>query len=229
MLHSDIKVLLLDISGVIYQGDNLIEGAVQAIIRARERGLIIRFVTNTVSKSTLQLLDELHGMGVQISEAELYTAPLAVQQFVDNRGMHPYCLLPSAISHQFRCYAPEVADAVLLGDARERLNYETLNHAFRICQKGAPLIAIGMNRYFMGRHGLQLDAGPFVKAVEWAADIKADVMGKPDRCFFHQAVASTGCKPSECLMVGDDVDADVLGALQAGLSAVLVRTSQGMS
>ena len=51
-------------------------------------------------------------------------------------------------------------------------------------------------------------------------------MGKPGRAFFLQAVASTGYQRHECLMVGDDVDADVLGALNAGVPAVLVRTGK---
>jgi ribonucleotide monophosphatase NagD (HAD superfamily) len=39
-------------------------------------------------------------------------------------------------------------------------------------------------------------------------------------------VASTGLPPQDCLMVGDDVDADVAGAMARGLRAVLVRTGK---
>lgn len=222
----EIRALLLDISGVIYQGSQRIEGVAETLDKARQQGLTIRFVTNTTSKSSAQIMRELRGMGVSIEAHELLTAPQAARALIEQRGLHPYCLLPDAIAAKFDCFAPEKADAVLLGDAREGLNFSTLNQAFRLCQSGAPLIAIGMNRYYMSEDGLQLDAGPFVKALEWAAGTEALVMGKPGRAFFLQAVASTGYQRHECLMVGDDVDADVLGAEDAGVPAVLVRTGK---
>ena len=83
-----------------------------------------------------------------------------------------------------------------------------------------------MNRYFKDDEGLKLDAGPFVRALEWAADTRAVVLGKPSKAFFLQAVASTGCLPEECLMVGDDWQADVKAALDAGLQATLVKTGK---
>lgn len=225
-MNNDIRAVLLDISGVIYQGSQPITGAVATITRLRQQGLVLRFVTNTASKSSLQLLLELRAMGIDIMAEELFTAPQAARSLIETRGLHPYCLLPDALRDQFICYPPDDADAVLLSDARDGLNYTTLNHAFRICQQGGTLIAIGMNRYFMNDSGLQLDAGPFVKALEWAAQTDALVMGKPARAFFLEAVNSTGYQPRQCLMVGDDIDADVLAALDAGLNAVLVRTGK---
>lgn len=71
-----------------------------------------------------------------------------------------------------------------------------------------------------------MDAGGFVKAVEWAADCEAVVMGKPGEAFYAEVVASTGLTAGQCLMVGDDVEADVLGATAAGLKGCLVKTGK---
>ena len=43
---------------------------------------------------------------------------------------------------------------------------------------------------------------------------------KPDRAFFQVAVHALGFRPEEAVMVGDDYDADVVGARLAGLRAV---------
>jgi ribonucleotide monophosphatase NagD (HAD superfamily) len=91
---------------------------------------------------------------------------------------------------------------------------------------GAPLLGVGRNRYFKTGGKLQLDAGPFIQALEYAADIEAEILGKPAAGFFHAAVDSLGCKPDEVLMIGDDVEADINGAMQAGLQACLVRTGK---
>jgi ribonucleotide monophosphatase NagD (HAD superfamily) len=52
------------------------------------------------------------------------------------------------------------------------------------------------------------------------------MMGKPAAAFFRLAVAALGCAPAEAAMVGDDAEADVGGALAAGLMGVLVRTGK---
>jgi ribonucleotide monophosphatase NagD (HAD superfamily) len=50
------------------------------------------------------------------------------------------------------------------------------------------------------------------------------VVGKPARAFFAAAIADMALE--RAVMVGDDVEADVAGALAAGLPAVLVRTGK---
>jgi HAD superfamily hydrolase (TIGR01458 family) len=101
-----------------------------------------------------------------------------------------------------------------------------MNRAFRLLMEGAEFIAMGNNRYFREADGLSLDIGPFVTALEYATGRKALILGKPSPAFFHQAVASMGVEAENVLMVGDDVTADVEGALEAGLMAALVRTGK---
>lgn len=51
---------------------------------------------------------------------------------------------------------------------------------------GAPLIAIHKARYYKRKDGLALGPGPFVTGLEYAADCKATVVGKPEKTFFTQ-------------------------------------------
>ncbi len=117
-------------------------------------------------------------------------------------------------------------NAVLVGDGGEAFTYERLNCAFRLLLEGAPLLAMGNNRYFKERDGFSLDVGPFVTALEYAADVRATILGKPAPDFFRAAIADLGCKADEVMMVGDDVAADVIGAVSAGLQGVLVKTGK---
>ena len=71
-----------------------------------------------------------------------------------------------------------------------------------------------------------LDTGAFIHAIEWAARITATVVGKPSAAFFEELVASTGCPAAECLMVGDDVEADVAAAMASGIQGCLVKTGK---
>lgn len=223
---ADTRTLLLDISGVIYEGSTLIEGAAEAIGRARQQQLILRFVTNTATKSAATLLTDLAAMGIDVEAGELLTAPMAAKAYLQQKGLRPFCLLHPNLQQEFAELDQSQPNCVLLGDAGDDLNYANLNTAFRLCKAGAPLIGIGMNKYFKDDDGLKLDAGGFIRLVEWAADVEATIMGKPSKAFFDQVVASTGVRAAECLMVGDDVHSDVVGAVAAGLQGCLVQTGK---
>lgn len=56
----------------------------------------------------------------------------------------------------------------------------------RMVLEGAPLIAIHKARYYKRADGLALGPGPFVAGLEFAADCRATVVGKPEKCFFTQ-------------------------------------------
>lgn len=225
-MSSPVKAFLLDLSGVLYDGDQAITGAALALSRAREQQRVMRFVTNTATKSAARILSDLSAMGIDIAEEELFTAPIAAKTFIKEQNLRPYCLIHPALLAEFASLPQNEPNCVLIGDAREALTYDNLNKAFRLCQAGAPLIGIGMNRYFKGNDGLMLDAGGFIRLIEWAAGVEAMIMGKPSKTFFAQVVASTGFAPRDCLMVGDDVHADVVGAVEAGLQGCLVQTGK---
>ncbi len=220
------KALLLDISGVLYEGKRPIKGAAQLITCAREKGILLRFVTNTASKARKTIIADLHAMGMGIQAEELFTAPMAAKRYIWTHHWRPFCLVHKAIQPEFADLNQHDPTCVLLGDARNDLHYQSLNRAFQLCKQGMPLIGIGMNKYFKDGDELKLDAGPFIRAIEWAADTTAIIMGKPSREFFEAVVVSTAYSPHDCLMVGDDVLADVQGAMNAGLQACLVRTGK---
>ncbi|HSD24016.1 MAG TPA: TIGR01458 family HAD-type hydrolase, partial [Solirubrobacterales bacterium] len=117
-------------------------------------------------------------------------------------------------------------DAVIVGDLGEDWDYGLLNAAFRQLMEGAELIALQKNRYWETSDGLSLDAGPFVAALEYASGRDAEVVGKPSRSFFELALSDLGVDAGLAGMVGDDVEADVGGALDAGLAGILVRTGK---
>lgn len=220
------KALFLDLSGVLYEGDRLVDGAVDAVEEARNRGLTLRFVTNTATKSREQVLEKLRGMGIPLEDDELFTAPMAAQAYLRGHGLRAYCLVHENLKGDFAEFESGEPNAVVLGDARDGLQFESLNRAFRIVRAGHPLIGIGYNKYFRDADGLKLDAGAFVHALEWAAGVEAVITGKPSRAFFQEVAASTGHDAGECLMVGDDAAADVAAAIDAGLRGCLVRTGK---
>ncbi len=220
-----IRGALLDIGGVFYVGDTPIAGALEALERLRDTDLKLRFITNTTSSPKRRVLGKLARMGFAVEAAELFTPADAARDWLAARRLVPWLLVAEPLLEDF----PETGappNAVVVGDAGPGFTYERLNEAFRLIMDGAPLIALARNRYFRQPDGLTLDAGAFVAALEYAAEVEATVLGKPTRGFFDAALATMDCAPAEAVMVGDDWESDVNGAMDAGLGGILVRTGK---
>lgn len=221
-----LRGLFLDLSGVLYEGSQPLPGAVDAVRQLQQSSLQLRFVTNTSRKNRQQILADLAAMGFAIEPEQLFTAPAAAASWVREHKRNPFLLVHPDIRCEFDPTSEAEPDVVVIGDAENDLNYQQLDIAFRLLMEGAPLIAIGDNRYFKAEGKLHLDAGPFVRALEYAAGVKAIVTGKPSVAFFQQVLSDTGLHTGDVMMVGDDVFGDIEGALKAGLQACLVKTGK---
>ncbi|MBE9553486.1 MAG: TIGR01458 family HAD-type hydrolase [Proteobacteria bacterium] len=220
-----IRGVLLDIGGVLYVGDQPVDGAREALEGLRAAGLALRFITNTTSSPKRSVLDKLARMGFDIEPQELFTPAAAARDWLAVRGCTPWLLVAEPLLEDFPDRDGE-PDTVVIGDAGPGFTYEALNRAFRLIMDGAPLIALAKNRYFMQPDGLTLDAGAFVTALEFAAGVEATVLGKPAPDFFIAALSSIGCPAGEAVMIGDDWESDVDCAMEAGLGGILVKTGK---
>src|SRR5262245_42234814 len=68
-----IRGALLDLAGVVYDGDHALPGALSATERLRQAGLSLRFVTNTTRMPKRKVLGRLAKLGLDIEESELFT------------------------------------------------------------------------------------------------------------------------------------------------------------
>jgi ribonucleotide monophosphatase NagD (HAD superfamily) len=121
---------------------------------------------------------------------------------------------------------PVPVDVVLAGGAGPEFSYQALNQAFGHLQRGARLVAMHRGLYWRTSEGLQLDAGAFVVGLEQAAATEAEVVGKPAAAFFATALAHLHADAADTLMVGDDIETDVLAAQRQGLTGALVKTGK---
>jgi HAD superfamily hydrolase (TIGR01458 family) len=218
--------VLLDLDGVLYVGRQPLPGAVDALGRLRTAALPLAFITNTTRRSRETIRTDLGAMGLMIAPEELFTPARAVRDWIAGRGLSPYLLIHRGLAEDFAGLESEGTDAIVVGDAGEGFTYAALNKAFRLLMNGVPLLALAANRYYRDADGLSLDAGPFVAALEYASGARAHLFGKPAPQFFAAVVGSLGCAPAEAVMIGDDVEADVNGAVAAGLAGILVRTGK---
>ena len=221
--------LLLDLSGVVYVQDQAVPGAAEALAALREAGIPIRLVTNTTMRPRRSILERLERLGIEADPSELLTPATLAAKRCEEAGYESVALV---VLDELREDLEDLKEgdgpvnAVIVGDLGDAWDYGILNKAFRRVMEGAELIALQKNRYWETSEGLSLDAGPFVAALEYASGREAEIMGKPSGAFFELALSDLGVDASRAAMVGDDVEADIGGALDAGLTGILVRTGK---
>lgn len=223
------QAVLLDLDGTLYQGETVIDGAIDAVQRLRASDLGVRFTTNTTRRPVRALVAKLAALGFEVSAGEVLTAPRAAARWLVDQGVkrvHP--LLAEATFEDLTGLdiVGHEAEVVLVGDLGTEWSRPDLDRALQLLLDGARLVAVQKNRYGRGPDGLELDAGAFVAALEYAADVESAVVGKPNPAFFAAALADLGAESSRAVAVGDDLRTDVAGAQAAGVAGVLVRTGK---
>lgn len=220
--------VLLDLAGVLYQGETAIPGAPSALERLREAGVGVCFVTNTTRRPAAQLVEMLTGLGFELSASEMLTAARAARHRVVSQGLGAHLLVHPNLIPELEDLSTDRPDTVVMGDAGEYLTYDALNDAFRalMAAETPRLVAMGDNRYFADGDELSLDMGPFVHALAHAAGVEPTIVGKPAVSFFEAGLHQIGAKPQDTVMIGDDLASDIGGAQAAGIEGILVRTGK---
>lgn len=224
------RAILFDIDGVLLQNGSAIDGAAATLSWVQRHAIPFRLLTNTTSRNRASICAGLNRHGLQVSETDIITPPVAARQWLQQQQCERVELLvPDGIRGEFAVSdASPAVDAIVVGDLGAGFTFERLNSAFRLLMDNpqAALVALGMTRYFAGSDGLQLDVGPFIKALEYASGRQAQVMGKPAAAFFRLALDELGVSADQTLMIGDDRLGDVLGAQACGIHGCLVRTGK---
>jgi len=220
---------LIDLDGTTYNDSIPIPGALEAIHWLRGNGIPFRFITNTTMKSRETLQDKLQGIGITAHKEEIFSAAYAGSLYV-RRKANSTCfllLLDDAKKEYIGLEGREdKVDYVVVGDLGKHANFENLNTGFRYLLNGAELVALQKNRYWLSDNGYEMDAGAFVAMLEYAANTKATLIGKPARPFFEMALKDLNCSAENVMMIGDDIESDIAGAKRLGMKTALVRTGK---
>lgn len=227
--------ILFDLDGVIYQSGQSIPGAAEALKWVQNNNIPHLYVTNTTSKPRADIVKVLKDFGITTNAQHILTPPVAAANWLSNKMTNPRVSLyvGEATKTDFSTLTISLedekdVDAVVIGHLGDQWTFQRMNAAFRQlnAKPETDLIALGLTRYWETPDGLELDVGPFVKALEYATGKEAVVCGKPSPSFFLAAAKQLQLKPEDLIMIGDDIQGDIGGAQQAGLKGLQVRTGK---
>ncbi len=227
-----IKNVLIDVDGVLWEHGKTIKGAKETLEFLEKNNYKHLIVTN-MSRMTKKELIKLIGKGnVKLHEKNILTPTHATIDFVKSKKKNPTCFLVASpnIKKEFKKFGVKVvenekADFVIVFWF-EKTTYKMLDTAFNCLKNGAELVAANIVKFAPLGKGKKPALGPgaFVKGLEYSTGKTTTVIGKPSKEFFTAALLNLNAKASETIMIGDSLEADIAGAQNSGIKAVLVKT-----
>ena len=224
-----IRGVLFDINGVLEFQSEVYPGAVDLLYFLRSKGIAFRIISNSTLKSRQVCTDKLNRQGFGVVQEEVITASWATARYL--RTLKPkscWVMLKGKGLDEFKEFNldEEAPEYIVVGDYREEFKFENMNKALKLLLQGARLIVMISEKVDHSLGGVELTVGAYGRMLEDAAGIKATYIGKPSPYMFDIALEDMGLDRSEVLMVGDRVSTDIIGARQAGVPSVLVKTGE---
>ena len=222
--------VFVDLDGTVWRGGEAVPGADRGLAALREAGVSIVFLTNNTGVRRADVVERLAAIGVPYREEPIVTASWATAAYLaDHR--------PDATVHVLGQPAVEgeiedaglalsgegVADVVVVG-YDDRVGMERLTATLRAFGPGTVLVATNRDRTTPEEDGPAPGANAFVSAVEGMVDQEAVTVGKPDTRMADLAADAVDADVHDCLMVGDNLETDILMGERAGTDTALVLT-----
>lgn len=226
------RLFLFDLDGVLLKGKEspVRLGGTSVLKRIRSKGKKLIIVTNNSTDTVEMVLGRLRAQGIEVAEDEILTSARVTAEYIAKKyGSATYFLIGERGFDQelaragLRRTQGSRADVVAIGLDRN-LTYSKLDKAVQLARGGAHIVANHSARLYMYKDGPAIAVGPILRAVEYGAQKKAFTVGKPHPLMFLTAMERAGCGRRETIMVGDQEDTDVEGAVNAGIDSILVLT-----
>jgi HAD superfamily hydrolase (TIGR01450 family) len=232
-LHA-IAALILDIDGILYEGQRALPGAVELIAQLTREGTPYVLLSNNTTRPLRSHLAQLTELGMPVPPGSIVTAAYVVAHILAGEARPgTRCLvigetgLLEALEQVGLRVTQTDSDGVeyvVVGMDRQ-LSYEKLKAAALAIQSGAKFISSNPDPAYPDGKDLIPASGAIQAALEAATRVRARVTGKPELPGFQIALGQLGSTPNQTAMLGDQLETDILGAKRAGLKGFLVLSS----
>ena len=218
---------ICDMDGVIYHGNRALPGAAELVAWFKKQGKHYLFLTNASDKTPLELHMKLHRMGIDVEPEHFYTSALATARFLSSQkpGCSAYIIgdhgLHNALYDEGITYNDVDPDYVVVGETDD-FRFEHIKNAMNLVNKGAGLIATNSDITGPIEGGFKPACKALVASIEVATGANAYFVGKPNPLMMRTGLEILGVHSADSVMIGDRMDTDMVGGIEAGMETALV-------
>lgn len=224
-------LVALDLDGVVYVGSEPVRHASAALAELRAAGVHLAFITNNASRPPAEVARHLTDLGVPAAPGDVVTSAQAAARMLGTdlpARSRVFVIggagLEEALREEGLIPVGEIEDepaAVVSGYAPD-LPWQRVRDGAILVRRGLPWVATNLDATVPTAHGVGPGNGMLVGVVREFAGVVPRVAGKPERPLLEETLRRVG--GDRPLMVGDRVDTDIEGAVNAGWDSLLVMT-----
>ncbi|RUM34353.1 MAG: HAD family hydrolase [Archaeoglobus sp.] len=225
----DIKAFILDVDGVVCRGSKPIPEGVEGVKKLMEFGKKVVFVSNNSTRSRKMLVERFRSFGLDVSEEMLIVATHATATYIKrNYGeLNIFTTGEKGLIEELEEMGHKITDydraECLVVASNRKLNYDLMTKALRCCMTAKKYVATNPDRIFPGWDGPIPGTGMIIGALYWMTGRMPDaVIGKPSEIIMREALDRLGCRAEEVVVVGDQVEVDIVAGKRVGCKTALV-------
>lgn len=232
----DIRGVVVDLDGTVYHGDEVIDGAPEAVAALRDHGLDLLFVTNNPTRTRQAIVEKLRGLGIEAEVEEVLSAGTVTARALASRhDGDPVFVIGS---DGFRAQLREAGVTLTTDHGKARVvvtshdrqfDYEDLTRALWALEDIDAFYGTDPDLVYPGRDGRPYPgSGAITRAVAAVADRAPDrEFGKPDGQLMETTIEVLGHPAETLLVVGDGLNTDVAMGAHAGATTAFVLSGRG--
>ncbi len=220
--------VISDMDGVLYRGKDLIPGAAEFVQRLIDSKTKFLFLTNISEVTPLDLVRKMEGRGVHgLKEENFITAAMATAIFLQTQhpGASVYVIGGAGLSTELYQRGFSITDSkpdyVVVGKTNT-FNYDMLKKAANLIHGGAKFIGTNPDMIDPVESGFEPAAGVLLASIEAATGKKPYIVGKPNSLMMMIARKQLDVHSADTVMIGDRMDTDIVGGMEAGMRTALV-------
>ncbi|UXY14166.1 HAD-IIA family hydrolase [Chitiniphilus purpureus] len=222
------KAIISDMDGVIYRGKQLIPGANEFVQRLLAEQVPFLFLTNNAEQTPLDLKLKLEYLGIRgLTEENFITSAMATAMFLKQQKERATVFVVGGGGLINELYnvgfsiSESHPDYVVVSKTTS-FSFEQMKKAVRLIDGGAKFIGTNPDMIDPVEGGNEPAAGTILAAIAAATGRQPYIVGKPNALMMTLATRKLGVHPEEAVMIGDRMDTDIVGGMEAGMSTVLV-------
>ena len=209
---------ICDMDGVVYHGNKALPGAAELVAWFKKQGKHYLFLTNASDKTPLELHMKLHRMGIDVEPEHFYTSALATARFLSSQkpGCSAYIIGDHGLHNAL------YDEGITYNDVDHDFRFEHIKNAMNLVNEGAGLIATNSDITGPIEGGFKPACKALVASIEVATGVNAYFVGKPNPLMMRTGLEILGVHSADSVMIGDRMDTDMVGGIEAGMETALV-------